>query len=957
VTFFSLCKRTLFVAPSVWLLASLAGCPDDEDPPPPAPAWQLVGEAQPEAFLSVSGTSATDVWAVGGDGSAGPVVQHFDGTTWERRITGSRGDLWWVHAVSASSVYFGGENATVLHWDGTTFTRMRTPGVARNTVFGVWASSDSNIYAVGSTAGRSGFVWRFDGAAWSELRLPNDMPRLPNGEVAGLFKVWGDGDGTVWIVGARGALLRSAAGGPLEHVESGTDLTLFTVHGAGASVVAVGGAGNGVIVSGGASSAFSERTPDAAPLFQGVFLTATGGFASGARGDVYERAGNNWTLIDDGLDFRAESLHAVWVDPSGGVWSVGGNVLGAALDGGVIIHRGATVAALASVAPLDGGMPDMSVDGGPPPAPVCPEEVVMRAADKSIARQWNEQMLASIRRDTPRPTVHARNLFHVSAAMYDAWAAYDATADGYFVRERLTSTNVDAARTEAISYAAYRVLAHRYTQAIGGALSVACYRAAMDRLGYDPDDTNVTGDSPRALGNRIGAAVIAAGAADGANETMNYADLTPWMSPNTALVVDDPFTLATDPALWQPLNLAVAVTQNGIPEGGGVQGYIGSDWRAVTPFAMSRIGPGIPYHDAGLPPAFDDAIKSEVVDVIRRSSQLDPSDPTMMDTSPASLGNNSLGTNGGVGRAMNPVTSAPYTPQMVRRGDFGRVLAEFWADGPFSETPPGHWNVLANEVADDDDLVRQLGGVGPMLGPLEWDIKVYFTLNGAVHDAAITAWEVKRQFTCSRPITLVRHMAKLGQSTDTTADNYDANGLPLIPDLIEVVTAESSAVGERHARLSLYIGEVVLRSWRGEPGDRVNEIGGVGWVRGIEWQPYQRRTFVSPAFPGFISGHSTFSRAAAEAMTRLTGSALFPGGLHEFVARQNAYLVFERGPTTDVHLQWASYYDAADQAGQSRIWGSIHISPDDFVGRRIGSDVGADAHSLALTYFDGSAVP
>lgn len=729
------------------------------------------------------------------------------------------------------------------------------------------------------------------------------------------------------------------------------------MHGAGASVVAVGGAGNGVIVSGGPSSAFSEQTPDAAPQFQGVFLTATGGFASGARGDVYERRGNIWSLVDDRLDFSAQSLHAVWIDPSGGVWSVGGNVLDAALDGGVIIHRGEAVATLTSVAPLDGGVPDMDVDGGPPPAPICPADVVMRAADKSIARQWNEQMLASIRRDTPRPTVHARNLFHVSAAMYDAWAAYDATADGYFVRERLSAADVDAARSEAISYAAYRVLTHRYTPTIGGALSVACYRAVMERLGYEPDDTTATGDSPRALGNRIGAAVIAAGAADRANEAMNYADPAPWMSPNGALVVDDPFALAADPALWQPLNLAVAVTQNGIPLGGGVQGYIGGNWRSVTPFAMSRMAPGVPYHDAGSPPAFDDAIKPVVVDVIRRSSQLDPNDPTMMDTSPASLGNNPLGTNDGVGRAMNPVTGAPYTPQMVRRGDFGRVLAEFWADGPLSETPPGHWNVLANEVADDDDLVRQLGGVGPVLGALEWDIKVYFTLNAAVHDAAITAWEIKRQFTCSRPITLIRHMAKLGQSTDTSADDYDPNGLPLVPDLIEVVSAESSATGERHAHLSLHVGEVVLRSWRGEPGDRANEIGGVGWVRGVEWQPYQRRTFVTPAFPGFISGHSTFSRAAAEAMTRFTGSELFPGGFHEFVAPANAYLVFERGPTTDVHLQWASYYDAADQAGQSRIWGSIHISPDDFVGRRLGSDVGADAHTLAVTYFDGSAVP
>jgi len=933
-------------------LVALAGCPDDPVTPPEA-RWQLVTETQPEAFLSVGGTAADDVWVVGADGKAGPVVQHFDGTAWERKVTGSRGDLWWVHAIPGGAAYFGGENATVLRYDGAEFTRMRTPGVARDTVFGVWASGDDDVWAVGSSAGRSGFVWRFDGTAWTSLRLPADMPRLPNGEVAGLFKVWGDGTGTVWVAGSRGALLVSRAGGPLTRVATPTESTLFTVHGAGDKLVAVGGASNCVVIAA-TGETVRDETPEAVGLLQGVYVTADEAWASGARGEIYRRRGGGaWTREDVGVAPRIESLHAVWVDPSGGVWAVGGNVLGAALDGGAILHRGPTIATIASpMPPLDGG-----VDAGPPPAPVCPEDVVMRAADKSIARQWNEQMLASIRRDIPRPTVHARNLFHVSAAMYDAWAAYDATADGYFVREKQTATDVDAARTEAISYAAYRVLTHRYTPAIGGALSVACYRATMGRLGYDPDDTTATGDTPRALGNRIGAAVIAAGMADGAREATDYDDAMPFMSPNTPLVVDDPFVLAADPAIYQPLNLAVSVTQNGIPIGSGVQGYIGSAWRDVTSFAMTRSAPGALYHDPGAPPAFDDAMKPLVLEAIRLSIRLDPADDTMMDSSPGGYGNNTLGANDGTGRATNPVTGAPYTPQPVKRSDFGRVLAEFWADGPQSETPPGHWNTLANEVADDARLVRRFEGAGPELSPLEWDVKVYLALNGATHDAAITAWEIKREYTCARPITLIRHMAKLGQSSDPSGPGYDPMGLPLEPGVVEVITEASSAPGERHAHLALYVGEVAVRAWRGEPGDRATETGGVGWMRGTEWQPYQRRTFVSPAFPGFISGHSTFSSAAAEVLSQITGSPYFPGGFHEFVAPATRYLVFERGPTTDVRLQWASYQDAADQAGQSRIWGGIHISPDDFVGRRLGHDVGTDAYALARTHFLGTAVP
>jgi hypothetical protein len=108
---------------------------------------------------------------------------------------------------------------------------------------------------------------------------------------------------------------------------------------------------------------------------------------------------------------------------------------------------------------------------------------------------------------------------------------------------------------------------------------------------------------------------------------------------------------------------------------------------------------------------------------------------------------------------------------------------------------------------------------------------------------------------------------------------------------------------------------------------------------------------VTPAFPGFVSGHSTFSRAAAEVLTELTGSPYFPGGMGEFVARANAYLVFEEGPSVDVRLQWATYYDAADQAGQSRIYGGIHINPDDFGGRVIGSEVGLAAVERARTFY------
>ena len=90
------------------------------------------------------------------------------------------------------------------------------------------------------------------------------------------------------------------------------------------------------------------------------------------------------------------------------------------------------------------------------------------------------------------------------------------------------------------------------------------------------------------------------------------------------------------------------------------------------------------------------------------------------------------------------------------RGDYTRVLAEFWADGPNSETPPGHWFTILNHVTDHPTVQRRIGGVGPELGPLEWDVKSYFTLGGAMHDVAITAWGIKGWYDCIRPISAIR---------------------------------------------------------------------------------------------------------------------------------------------------------------------------------------------------------
>jgi hypothetical protein len=613
-----------------------------------------------------------------------------------------------------------------------------------------------------------------------------------------------------------------------------------------------------------------------------------------------------------------------------------------------------------------------------PPPPVAGDG--SRFADKSVARQWNEELLDAIRRDFARPTVHARNLFHLAAAMYDGWAVYDSTADTYMVHERAVAEDVAAARRETISYAAYRLLFWRFASSPGAEVSHAAFDARMAALGYDPTFLSTEGSSPAALGNRIAQACIDGGLDDGANEQGAYSNLH-YQPVNPTLV---PHRRDSDPGLvdpnrWQPLTLDVFVDQNGILIPGGSPPFLSPEWGRVVPFAMTekdrlvfvREGAEYPvYHDPGPPPLLGGDREQEYLDgfqqVLEWSSLLDPSDGVLIDISPGARGSNTLGTNDGNGHDRNPVTGKPYEPQIVPAGDYYRVLAEFWADGPHSETPPGHWFTILNYVSDHPSFERRLGGEGPLLDELEWNVKAYLALGGAMHDAAIACWGIKGWYDYVRPISVIRHMASKGQRSDPNLPSYHPQGLRLVPGLVELITEETVAPGAHHEHLGFVhsnlgtsgnrnIGKIAARAWRAHDpiSDPETQAAGVAWILAENWWPYQRPTFVTPPFAGYTSGHSTYSRAAAEVMTLLTGSPFFPGGKSEFFAAKNEYLVFEDGPSVDVTLQWATYQDAADECSLSRIYGGIHPPQDDIPGRLIGARIGPAAFEHALRYFGG----
>lgn len=581
--------------------------------------------------------------------------------------------------------------------------------------------------------------------------------------------------------------------------------------------------------------------------------------------------------------------------------------------------------------------------------------------EHSVARVWNEAALFAIRRDQARPTIHARNLFHLSVAMWDAWAAYAPHSRGWLVTEKHRTNDRKGARAKAISYASYRLLRARFAASPGASASLAHFDAIMDSLGYDRTITSTSGNSPEALGNRVAEAVLTFGLLDGSNEANGFAATNGYQPINEPLVVDLPGTVMVDPNRWQPLALDFFIDQGGIVIG-PYPPHLTPHWTHVIPFGLTEADRSPNTHfDPGPPPLLggegNDLFIENTVHVIELSSHLTPDDGVYIDISPGARGNAPFGTYDGPGHPVNPYTSQPYAPQVVKRGDWARVLAEFWADGPDSETPPGHWNVVANYVSDSPLLEKRLAGKGAVLDDLEWDVKLYLALNGALHDAAVCAWGAKGYYDTSRPISRVRYLAGLGQASEPEAADYHPQGLPLIPGLIERITLASSARGERHEHLAPYVGELAVRSWPGAPHDPTRQHSGVRWMLALGWVPYQRPTFVTPPFAGYVSGHSTFSRAAAEVMTAFTGDAYFPGGMSEFYAPKNAYLVFEAGPSEDVHLQWATYADAADECSLSRLYGGIHPREDDIPGRYIGRAVGRRAWEHAQNFYGPPVAP
>jgi hypothetical protein len=422
---------------------------------------------------------------------------------------------------------------------------------------------------------------------------------------------------------------------------------------------------------------------------------------------------------------------------------------------------------------------------------------------------WNQAALEAVRRTRLGPPMVARAIHLLHTATYDGWAAYDHRAVGTRLGDLLRRP--PAERTQAAKREAVSFAAyHALVDLFPTQRDL--FAAVMDRLGYHPGAIGGAG-SPSAVGALAANAVLAFRHGDESNQLSDlapgpYADWTDYRPVN-------PPDRLVDPDRWQPLRQ---------PDG-TVQRFLAPHWGLVTPFALNVGWQLRPHRGPRRHP---------------RPGYLRQAEQVLR-------------------------VSAALTDQH-------KATAEYWADGPGTETPPGHWCLLAQWVSARDRH------------DLDQDVVLFFALSGALHDAAVAAWDAKRAFDSVRPVSAIRW---------------------------------------------LFAGDKVC-AWGG-PGQ------GTTLIKGEEWQPY----LPTPPFAEYVSGHSTFSAAAAEVLARSTGSDRF--GASVTVPAGSSQVEPEAVPAADITLHWPTFSDAADQAGRSRRYGGIHFRDGDLVGRAIGRMVGLRA--------------
>jgi hypothetical protein len=497
----------------------------------------------------------------------------------------------------------------------------------------------------------------------------------------------------------------------------------------------------------------------------------------------------------------------------------------------------------------------------------------------NVILRWDEQLLSAIRAYPAQtgPTVTARALGVLHTATYDAWAAYDPVAKVTRAtspegpKQQIASKNTEDNKKKAISYAAVRVLNDLFpipSDCSGNPPAPFCptatYKAPntlLGDLGYPvntalADPQNPDAD-PAAVGNLAAQAVLDFRHTDGSNQSNGYADTTGYPPANKWNQLNDRWR-------WQPL---CVLTQAGVdaglppvrdpslpcpdatpPKYYALQRALTPQWGKVTPFSAAPSQ----YKVLGPPRNADGSCcsKTDIITAVKDTSNL---------------------------------------------SDSSKARAEYWADGPQSEFPPGHTAVFAQALS------RKQGN------SLDTDAKLFFLIGNAMLDASIAAWYQK--FFGVWPNTTKKY------------------------DFVRPITAIRKE----------YEGQTIHGAWLG-PNN------GFGDVSGEKWLPYQALNVVTPPFPEYVSGHSTFTSAGSTMLAQFNGGDAF-GASVIIPAHSSKYE--SNTPATAVTLTWATFTDAANDAGMSRRWGGIHFYTGDVHGRGLGQQVATKVWGTGQNYIKG----
>ncbi len=301
----------------------------------------------------------------------------------------------------------------------------------------------------------------------------------------------------------------------------------------------------------------------------------------------------------------------------------------------------------------------------------------------NVALQWNDAAVTAIHRANIPAPIAARILAIVHSAMYDAWTAYQPTAVPSVTGgpPRQKAGYDLLYSASAVTYAAYRTLVDLIPS------QTPFFNTVMiNNLAYDPSVTTTSPSIPPGIGNTSATAQLNFRHHDGSNQLGDlggapYSDYTAYQPMN-------PPDQMIDPNHWQPL-----VTPDGT-----VQQFLTPQWGRVTPFALSSPDQ---FRPSQAPPSADNWLyQQRLQDTLDRNAELD---------------------------------------------DMRKATAEYWADAIGSETAPGHWNRIAEEISARD------------LHTLDQDIQMFFALNTAMLDASISVWDAKRYYDSIRPVSAIRY--------------------------------------------------------------------------------------------------------------------------------------------------------------------------------------------------------